>query len=672
MQESSKRPAFVALSALIVSVVFFLGIVVLSMFSNSFAVFSLSWQILSAVLIWIVLTVQFYQRRLAEQEKLDMAQLAAAQTGDTIFQGRQGSSNLFAVAQQRLKFFEKWFLPVFAVLIGLYQIGMGIFLSSKIAGIETEPGHLLLSAVLTAAIAFLSFLFALYAIGLSSQEEWKPLRAGGTALLATTVISFLLTIALAAAQFGFPVGLTILNWAVPILLIVLGGETLGNFVLNVYRPRIEGQYNAAAFDSRILAIIASPGTILQSTASAVDYQFGFKVSQTWFFKIVQKAIAPLVLLSIIILYLMSSVVIIDADSEAIIEHLGSSVDGNGQVRLIGPGLNFKLPWPFDIAYAFPTKQVQQIDVGFATEEGHDLHREPLLWDKGDHEAEFDLLVATETLGTYEEGIVPVSIIKASMPVQFRVKDLHAYQYNHSNTRKLLEAISYREIINYAASAKIEGPESLFGAGRAEAAEILSERIQSRADSLDMGVEIVFLGMEGIHPPAKVAPDYQAVVGAVQKKQAIILGVMAQRNKALTSLAGSTKQADLLYGLVEKLQEAKGQNDAEAVAALKEEFANALENASGEIFKALREAKSYAYEVSTVAEATGKRFKNQVKAYQAAKDIYRQELRLSMLEEALGSIRKYIVAAGAGDKQVFVIDLNEKLVPDLYDVDLTEK
>ena len=201
MQESSKRPSFVALTALIVSVVFFLGMLILSMLNHSFAVFSLSWQILAATLVWIVLTVQFYQRRLAEQEKLDIAQLAAAQTGDTIFQAQQASGELFVVAQQRLKIFEKWFLPVFAVLIGLYQIGVGIFLFSKVAKIEAEPGYLLLSAVLTAAIAFLSFLFSLYAIGMSSQAEWKPLRAGGTALLATTVITFLLTIALAAAQF---------------------------------------------------------------------------------------------------------------------------------------------------------------------------------------------------------------------------------------------------------------------------------------------------------------------------------------------------------------------------------------------------------------------------------------------------------------------------------------
>jgi len=563
-------------------------------------------------------------------------------------------------------------LPIFAVLIGLYQVSVGIFLFSKAAKIEAEPGYLLLSAVLAAAIAFLSFLFSLYAIGMSSQAEWKPLRAGGTSLLATTIITFLLTIALAAAQFGFPVGLSILNWAIPVLLVVLGAETLLNFVLDIYRPRIEGAYSVAAFDSRLLAIIASPATILQTTASAIDYQFGFKVSQTWFFLILRKAVAPLVLLSILILYLMSCFVIIDSDCEAIVERFGSSINADGKVRLVGPGLGIKLPWPFDIAYTFPTKHIQQINVGFVPEEDEDKLRKPLLWGKEHYEKEFDILVATETLGTYEEGIVPVSIIKVSIPIQFRVKDLHAYRYNHRDTKKALEAISYREVINYAASAEIDAENSLFGAGRLQAAKILTERIQARADNLNMGVEIVFLGLQGIHPPAKVAPDYQAVIGAIQKKQASILNVMAERNKALTSLAGSTKQADLLYDLAQKLQESKAGKDAKAIATAKAEFVNAIDNASGEIFKSLREAKSYAYQISKTAEATGKRFESQVKAYQAAENIYRQELRLSMLEDALGGIRKYIVAADANDHQVFIIDLNEKLMPDLYDIDTTEK
>ncbi|MHC4412022.1 MAG: hypothetical protein ACYSW6_03445 [Planctomycetota bacterium] len=45
----------------------------------------------------------------------------------------------------------------------------------------------------------------------------------------------------------------------------------------------------------------------------------------------------------------------------------------------------------------------------------------------------------------------------------------------------------------------------------------------------------------------------------------------------------------------------------------------------------------------------------------------RQQRLSVLEEALDKIRKYVVVADMNDTQVFIIDLKEKLTPDLYDL-----
>ena len=41
---------------------------------------AVSWQILGGGIIWFVLAVQFHQQSLAEQEKLDMVQLAKSKT----------------------------------------------------------------------------------------------------------------------------------------------------------------------------------------------------------------------------------------------------------------------------------------------------------------------------------------------------------------------------------------------------------------------------------------------------------------------------------------------------------------------------------------------------------------------------------------------------------------
>ena len=86
MAVSSKRPEHVALVSLILSVASFGIAFLVGRWSNFFAVYSMSWLMLSSALIWLVLCLQFHQRALAEQEKLDMGQLSKDESASTIFQ----------------------------------------------------------------------------------------------------------------------------------------------------------------------------------------------------------------------------------------------------------------------------------------------------------------------------------------------------------------------------------------------------------------------------------------------------------------------------------------------------------------------------------------------------------------------------------------------------------
>ena len=565
MKISSKRAEYVAVASLIVSVVFFGITFLVGRWSGFLAVSAIGWFALGAALVWFVLLIQFHQRSLAEQEKLDTAQLTKDKKSATIFEDKGERVILFAVAQHRLQILEKWFLPIFSVLIAVYHIVIGLYLLRAVsAPLEIEPKQPLVCAVSLVAIAFVSFLMSRYATGMSVQQQWKPLRAGGSFLLGVAVLSFLLAVALALDHFNIAVVLSVIGWLIPVILIALGAETFLNVVLDIYRPRLKGQYSRTAFDSRILGIINEPGGIVRKASDAVDYQFGFEVSQTWFYKLLEKAIVPLVLFAILTLYLLSCVVIIAPDEQAVIEHFGSPLTEDGQKRIAGPGLSFKWPWPIDIAYKYPVKKIMRLNIGFTPKinpkTGHSEHNKPRLWGKAHYHEEFELLVASEQTTEKTTGAVPVSIIVAAVPVQYRVKDLYSFIYEHSEPQKLLEFICYRELINFAAGAKIEvdteaGLESsLLGAGRAEAKRILTERMQNAADEENLGVEITFVGLQGLHPPLDVAPAYQEVAGAIQKKQAIVLIAHAQRNKILSSLAGSVEEADKLYELTARYQQ----------------------------------------------------------------------------------------------------------------------
>jgi regulator of protease activity HflC (stomatin/prohibitin superfamily) len=678
MTTSSKRAEYVAVVCLILSIVFFAITFFVGRWSDFFAVSAAGWLILAAALIWFVLTLQFHQRRLAEQEKLDMSQLEKDKESPTIFQAKGERATMFAAAQRRLQVFEKWFLPVFSVLIAAYQLGAGLYLLKAIlAGLDIETKQPLLCAICMTAIAFVSFLVSRYATGMSTQLQWKPLRAGGSFLLGTAAICFVLAISLALAHFNWFPAVNVIAFVIPILLIVLGAETALNVVLDIYRPRIKGEYSRAAFDSRLLGIISEPGGIFRTAASAIDYQFGFKVSQTWFYRLLEKAIVPLVLFSAVTLYLFSCIVVVNPNEEAIIEHLGNPVNDADDVRLIGPGLAFKWPWPIDIAYKYPTKKVIELSIGFVPRvdpRTGEVIPEQLLWGRAHYEDEYQWLVASEQTSTKSVGgAVPVSLIMAAVPVQYRIKDLYSFIYNHSEPEKHLESICYRELTKFAASAKIEVDnetsleDSLLGAGRAKAKQILTKRIQAAADEAGLGVEIVFLGLQGIHPPADLAADYQKVVGAFQKKQALILGAQAERNRTLSTLVGSVEDADRLYSLAAEYQRAKEQGDQEQIEKLSNDLDTNFEQANGDIFKTLRQAQSYAFEKATLAEATGQRFAGQLKAYRAAPDIYVREQVLSAYEGLPENIRKFIVVADPNDTQIIHFDLQEQMIHDLYDV-----
>ena len=181
MTASSKPAERLALRSLILSVVFFVITFLIGRWSHFFAVSAVGWMLGVGVFIWLVLVIQFHTRSLAEQEKLDMSQLAKDKESTTIFQTKGRSAELFAVVQRRLQLFEKWFLPGFSVIIAVYQIGIGWYLLKgvRVEGVY-EPKQPLPCAVFMAAVAFISFLISRYATGMSASSDapgWKPLRA---------------------------------------------------------------------------------------------------------------------------------------------------------------------------------------------------------------------------------------------------------------------------------------------------------------------------------------------------------------------------------------------------------------------------------------------------------------------------------------------------------------
>ena len=145
------------------------------------------------------------------------------------------------MAQRRLAWLEKYLVKIFGVLAALYLLGMGYWLFSALRTIDpgatTLAGRetLLGCAAYLSGFGLVSFLFSRYAVGLSQQSPWRPLRAGGSYLFSNALASFFLAIVLMVSNYGYLLAEKVLSYVLVVLLLALGVEIILNLLLDALR-----------------------------------------------------------------------------------------------------------------------------------------------------------------------------------------------------------------------------------------------------------------------------------------------------------------------------------------------------------------------------------------------------------------------------------------------------
>jgi regulator of protease activity HflC (stomatin/prohibitin superfamily) len=400
-------------------------------------------------------------------------------------------------------------------------------------------------------------------------------------------------------------------------------ETVINLVMEVYRPRVRGQAARVLYESRLIGLLGQPTGLISTAAQALDYQFGFKVSETWFYRFLEKALSWIILLQLGALCLSTTVVIVEPNEQALLERFGHPVGGR---PVLEPGLHFKWPWPIDQAYRFPSREIHRFIVGVIPDEELAEQR-TVLWTRPHYKEEFNLLVASrESLGTTGEDVagekpVPANLLAASIPVHYEVTNLVAWTYDHRDASVLLTNLANREVNRYLVSVDFD---TVMSSGREAAGRDLRERIQAAADAYGLGARIVYIGLENIHPPigdrqVPVAAAFEEVIGSMQQRETNILAALAYQ--------------------------------AGRVPAAQAEATNLLTQALSE--RVLKVA---------TAEAGSKRFEQQDGAYRAGPSVYQQRVYLQALASAIATVRKYVLLT-TNTTDVITLNLEEKIRSD---------
>ncbi|MCK4601298.1 MAG: hypothetical protein KAU28_02450, partial [Phycisphaerae bacterium] len=298
----------------------------------------------------------------------------------------------------------------------------------------------------------------------------------------------------------------------------------------------------------------------------LNYQFGFEVSKTWFYKLLSKAFVPLIFFAVVLMFAMSSIVLVREGEQYVVTHFGQvSADP------LGPGLHFKWPWPIDTARRFRVGEVHEIllGVGRRREPTVIKGRELYLWtEEHGRREERDFLIAVPPRQAAleqrrDEAPPPVSVIKLVVAVHYTIRDVYRFGYGYTDAHRVLESVAYREMTRYCASATLDEPipgdsagrpEAIMSYGRARAAAELRRRIQEVADRLKLGVDISYVGILAAHPPSRAAPAFEEVLKAERTRDVRRYEAEAYANKILAQVAGTPADALELAFAIRRLEE----------------------------------------------------------------------------------------------------------------------
>ncbi len=573
----------------------------------------------------VVSAVSYFHMRLVEREKLEQLEydeLTKSPSASALF--NKGETESLPARRSRRQF-EKFFLPGVAILLLLSQAAGVFFLWRWLMKPPVAPlNNPALLAAIEAIFFIVLFLLGRFTLSLSKLENQRLLRPVASFVLANAYLLGLVGVATVFVIAGFPHLDLYVARALVILLGFIAVETLLTLLMEVYRPRVRGKEVHLLHDSRVMGLLAQPESLFTTAAHALDYQFGFAVSQTRFFLVLQKQLAWIIAVQVLFLVLSTTIVVIEAGEEALLERFGKPVATRG---IVGPGLHVKFPWPVDKIHRYRTEQIQEFEVGLASEEGEEeKHEKTVLWTVSHTKDEFNLLVASREVGAVTNSDIkkspPVNLLSVGIPVQFQVTNLTAWAYSNAQPDQLLHKIATREVVLYLVSADLN---EIMSTARSAAADELRHRIQTAANERGLGARIVFVGLQDIHPPVAVAGAYEKVVGALQTREARILAATAQ--------AAQT---------------------------------NAL--ATARAYRTVREAESERDRTKAFALARAASFTNQIPAYRAAPSVYTERAYVQALARNGGNTRKYVLAT-SNTEDVILFNLEDKLRTDLLDVQL---
>jgi regulator of protease activity HflC (stomatin/prohibitin superfamily) len=237
----------------------------------------------------------------------------------------------------------------------------------------------------------------------------------------------------------------------------------------------------------------------------------------------------------------------------------------------------------------------------------------------------------------------LSLLAIEVPVHYIVRDVKLFdQFASPAAReRLLTSVGRRVVTQHIGQLTID---QILAGQRSDLSLELKRRLEAAYAEFNAGqgagIEILFVGAHGVHPPVKVAPNFERVVQARQNREALIEDALKTKTATLTEAAGSVDLADQIVALLNRLDRVRGSGTDEETE-LEIEVQRLLEQTGGEAGVALLDAGAQRWNRHMAERGRSALLQGQNIAYTAAPALFQSKMYFDALREAMAGARVFV-------------------------------
>lgn len=251
---------------------------------------------------------------------------------------------------------------------------------------------------------------------------------------------------------------------------------------------------------------------------------------------------------LVLSYLITAVHIVPAGSAGVVQRCGQV-----QTELLQPGLHVQLPWPWDRVTLVEPDLVRRLEVGFRRVFSQN---DAQTW-TSEHR-DNSLVDPEEALLLTADG----NLVEVQAVLYYRLLDPKQFLLGSAAFETVLRGQTEATLREVTASKKFE---DILAADRARFQKEIQAQLLPRLKSLDtyLGIQIINLALEDLHPPQTVVKNYYDVTRALATRSRVITEARIDKEKNVSreTVARTRLNAEYAGDAAARILQAQAERDA---------------------------------------------------------------------------------------------------------------